>query len=148
VKIGGIAAAMIALALFCVARVALALPSDPEEYNQAAAVAQRHRADLMKIPHVKSVDAAWNTAGEVFISVDVDDQANLSEVERKVPSQLEGFWVEIEAGGWVGVLRRGRKANRNEPSPQPTRFPTVDAHGHHHHTWLKPASPGATPASP
>lgn len=138
---------MIALALFCVARVALALPSDPEEYNQAAAVAQRHRADLMKIPHVKSVEAAWNTDDEVFISVDVDDQANLTEVERKVPSQLEGFWVGIEAGGRVGVLRRGRKANQDEPSSQPTRFPIVDAQGHHHHTWLKPASPASTPGA-
>ena len=118
---------MVALSLFYVARVAVALPSDPEEYNRAVAVAQRHRSDLMKIPHVKEVRAAWDTDGEVFISVDVDNPANLTEVERKVPSQLEGFWVQIGAGGWVGVLRRGRKADQNEPSSQPTRFPTLDA---------------------
>ena len=122
-----------------IARNATALPTDPEEYNEAASVAQHHRAVLMKIPHVKNVNAAWDAQGEVFIVVDVDVKANVDDVERQVPSQFEGFPVEVEAEVLVGSLRRERKVDQSKPPPPPARSPTVDDHGNHHHTWLKSA---------
>ena len=68
-----------------------------QEFFEAKAVSKRHKAELMKIPHVRSVDAEPNLQKEIAISVQVDDPKNVDEVTYKLPSQLEGFPVDVDA---------------------------------------------------
>ena len=114
-----------------------------EDLRDANAVSRRHRAELMKIPHVKVVTGEVNSRNEAAILIEVDSQKNVDEVLRKAPSQIEGYPVEVDeappeddpasaAGHW-GVA----------PDPPPT----IDKNGYYHHTWLKPAMPVPTPGA-
>ena len=147
VKIGKIAAGLIAIVLIAsVVRDARAGTPDQEQAAQdlrdAEAVCKRHRAELMKVQHVTVVTGEVDGRNEAAILVEVDDQKNIDSVMRQVPSQIEGFPVDVdegqgddespafrsEAGHWGGV----------SPTPTP---PTIDKNGYYHHTWLKPSEP-------
>jgi hypothetical protein len=151
VKIGKIAVALIAIALVaCFVRDARAQTPGQEQAAQdlrdAEAVSKRHRAELMKIPHVRVVTGEVDGQNEAAILVEVDDQKNVDSVMRQVPSQIEGFPVEVdegegddespafrsEAGHWGNV----------DPTPIP---PTIDKNGYYHHAWLKPSAPATKP---
>ena len=142
---------MIAIALVaCVARNVRAQTPEQEQAAQdlrdADAVCKRHRAELMKIPHVKAVTSEVDGQNEAAILVEVDDQKSIDAVTRQVPSQLEGFPVEVdeaevdddsssEAGHWGDVV----------PTPTP---PTIDKNGYYHHVWIKPSAPATNPSAP
>ena len=65
-----------------------------KDTQAAEAVRHRHLADLMKTPHV--VGVAIDLAGpQIAFDVEVDQQANVAEVERSVPSKIEGYDVEV-----------------------------------------------------
>ena len=144
VDIRKIAAALIAVALLV--GIARAQTPDQErtaqELRDAEAVSKRHRAELMKIPHVKVVTGEVDPRNEAAILLEVDDQKNVDEVMRKAPSRIEGFPVEVD---------EAEDTNDETPiEPEDSganRFPTIDENGNHHHTWLKPAAPLATPAT-
>ena len=147
-KIGKIGACLIALALMAgIARNAKAQDEESEiavgDLQDAEAVCQKHRAELMKIPHVRVVTAEIDPRKDAVILVMVDDPGNADEVTRKLPSRLEGFPVEV--GGNYAETLHGDFAVFEHGA---THLPTVDKNGYYHHAWLKPASPGATPASP
>jgi hypothetical protein len=117
----------------------VAAPADDQathEMHEAEAVSKRHEADLKKIPHVRSVDAEPNLQKEIAIRVQVDDPKNVDEVTYKLPSQLEGFPVDVDAAfdAQSGVssadvdLGEGLFVeNGFESSAKPTR--TTDAKG-------------------
>ena len=101
-----------------------------EDLRDANAVSRRHRAELMKIPHVKVVTGEVNSRNEAAILIEVDSQKNVDEVMRKAPSKIEGFPVEVDeaqpednpasdAGHW-GIA----------PDPPST----IDQNGYYHHT--------------
>jgi hypothetical protein len=147
-KIGKIAAALMLIALIPgIARHAKAGTPEQEQAAQdlrdAEAVSKRHRAELMKIPHVTVVTGEVDGQNEAAILVEVDDQKNIDSVMRQVPSKLEGFPVEVdegqadddtssEAGHWGGAA----------PTPVP---PTIDKNGYYHHAWLKPSAHAGNP---
>src|SRR5258708_31574370 len=102
-KNGKIAAAFIVMAL--VASVVRDATAETPEQEQAAqdlrdaeAVSKRHRAELMKIPHVRVVTGEVDGRNEAAILIEVDDQKNIDSVMRQVPSKLEGFPVEVDEG--------------------------------------------------
>lgn len=66
------------------------------------AIVDKNRAHLMKIPHVDDVSACGTPERESAICVQVENHKYLSEVERKIPSQIEGLPVRIEPRdqGW------------------------------------------------
>ena len=73
----------------------VAQASDLEKATaDAEAVRKRHLAELMKIPHVTGVSLDVGPS-EIIIDVWVDKPANVSEVERRVPSKLEGYDVDV-----------------------------------------------------
>ena len=153
-KIGKIAAGLIAIAL--VASVVRDARAETPEQEQAAqdlrdaeAVSKRHRAELMKIPHVRVVTGEVNGRNEAAILIEVDDQKNVDSVMRQVPSKLEGFPVEVDEGqgdddndlGNVNSVNVGHWGDA-APTPIP---PTIDKQGYYHHTWLKPSGPATKP---
>jgi hypothetical protein len=134
-KIGKIAAGLTAIALVAgVARNAKAqTPAEEpaaEDLREAEAVTARHRAELMKIPHVRVVTGEVDGQNEAAILVEVDDQKNLDAVMRKVPSQIEGFPVEVDEDD---------AASDTEHASSPP--PTIDEQGIHRHTLIKPLAP-------
>jgi hypothetical protein len=144
-KIDKFAAALIALALAAgVARHAQAQTlSDEhaaEDLREAEAAGKRHRAELMKIPHVRVVTGELDSRHDAAILIEVDDQKFADQVTRQLPSKIEGFPVEVDEQDQAADL-----APENEPAAQPTRFPTIDKMGIYHHTWLKPAAPAPNP---
>jgi hypothetical protein len=150
VKIWKIAAALIGIAL--VANGAVNVMAQTPEKDQAAqdlrdaeAVCQRHRAELMKIPHVRVVTGEVDGQNEAAILVEVDDQKNIDSVTREVPSQLEGFPVEIDEGApddEVGFRDEAGHGGNVAPTPTP---PTIDKNGYYHHTWAQPSAPATKP---
>jgi formylglycine-generating enzyme required for sulfatase activity len=131
VKIEKIAAVLIAVALMAsVARNAGAQTPDAEQAAQdlhdAEAVSKRHSAELMKIPHVTVVTGEVDAGNEAAILVEVDEQKNVDAVTRQLPSQIEGFPVEVdeernfrsEAGHW------GNESEAEDGSPRATSLPT------------------------
>ena len=139
-KVGKIAAALIVIALVAsFARNARALTPEQEQAAQdlrdAEAVSKRHRAELMKIPHVRVVTGEVDGRNEAAILVEVDDQKNIDSVMRQVPSKLEGFPVEVDEGqgdddsGSINSLNVGHWGEA-APTPIP---PTIDKQGYHHH---------------
>src|ERR1700730_16284708 len=58
---------------------------DVHEMQQAEEVSKRHTAELLKIHHVRKVVAERN------------GQKNIEEVTNQLPSQIEGFPVDIDA---------------------------------------------------
>jgi hypothetical protein len=150
VKVGKIAAVFSALVVLFAVSAQYAKAQAPEEeragedLREANAVSKRHRAELMKIPHVKVVTGEVNSRNEAAILIEVDSQKNVDEVMRSAPSQIEGYPVEVDEappeddpnsaiGHW----------GQADPDPPPT----IDKDGYFHHTWLKPAMPVATPGA-
>ena len=102
-KSGKIGAALIAIALLASsARNAKAQTPDQErtaeDLHDAEAVSKRHRAELMKIPHVRVVTGEVDGRNEAGILVEVDDQKNVDAVRRQLPSKIEGFPVDVDEG--------------------------------------------------
>ena len=149
-KIGKIAATMIAIALVaCVARNAGAETPEQEQAAQdlrdAEAAGKRHRAELMKIPHVQAVTGEVDGRNEAAILIEVDDQKNIDAVTRQLPSRIEGFPVEVDES----VPEIGKtdsmiflKDDAATPTPLP---PTIDKMGIHHHVWLPATNPDPQP---
>jgi len=61
----------------------------------AEAVRKRHLAELMKIPHVTGIAIASGPYGNTIFQIEVDKPENVPEVERRVPSKLEGYDVDV-----------------------------------------------------
>jgi hypothetical protein len=70
---------------------------DAHEMQQAEEVSKRHSAELLKIHHVRKVVAERNGQKEIAILVQVDDPKNIEEVTNELPSQIEGFPVDVDA---------------------------------------------------
>ena len=70
---------------------------DAHEMQQAEEVSKRHTAELLKIHHVRKVVAERNAQKEIAILVQVDDPKYIEEVTNKLPSQIEGFPVDVDA---------------------------------------------------
>ncbi|MFZ2062979.1 MAG: hypothetical protein WAU82_18370 [Candidatus Binatus sp.] len=139
-RIGKIAAGLIAIAVVaCFVRNARALTLEQEQAAQdlrdAEAVSKRHRAELMKIPHVTVVTGELDSQNEAAILVEVDDQKNIDSVMRQVPSKLEGFPVEIDEG----VPESEQVLNYSHKGFGPP--PTIDQQGYYHHAWSNPSAP-------
>jgi hypothetical protein len=101
VDIRNIAAAFIALVVVAgIAQNANAQTTDQErtarELQDAEAVSKRHRDELMKVPHVRVVTGEVDGRSEAAILVEVDDQKNVDEVMRRLPSKIEGFPVDVD----------------------------------------------------
>ncbi len=151
-KIGKITAGLIVVALIaCAAQNVRAETPEQEQAAQdlrdANAASSRHRAELMKIPHVKAVTGEVDGQNEAAILVEVDDQKNIDAVTRQVPSQIEGFPVEVDEDQGDDDDSRGSAAGewgKVDPTPIP---PTIDKNGYYHHTWLKPSAPAANPSA-
>jgi hypothetical protein len=146
-KIGKIAARFVAIALLVsFARNVRAQTPDEdrakEDLHGAKAVAKRHRDELMKIPHVRVVTAEIDGQSDAAILVEVDDEKNVDEVTRQLPSQLEGFPVEVDEGDTVdgsGSSITAGEFGDAAATAMPTPFPEVDKYGIYHHSW--PAAP-------
>ena len=71
-------------------------------YKATKAIVDKNRAHLMEIPHVDHVSACVGPDREWAICVQVENHKYLSEVQRKIPSQIEGLPVRIEPldQGW------------------------------------------------
>jgi hypothetical protein len=143
-KNGKIAAAFIVMALVAsVVRIARAETPEQEQAAQdlrdAEAVSKRHRAELMKIPHVRVVTGEVDGRNEAAILIEVDEQRNVDAVMRQVPSKLEGFPVEVDEGAPESeqILNY-----RNQDTGPP---PTIDKNGYYHHAWLKSSEPATKP---
>jgi hypothetical protein len=146
VKIGKVVIGLIAIALVaCVVRNAWAETLEQEQAAQdlrdAEAAGKRHRAELMKIPHVQAVTGELDGRNEAAILIEVDDQTNVDAVTRQLPSKIEGFPVEVDEripesakGGSMIFLK--------DDTPVP---PTIDKNGYYHHAWLKPSAPATNP---
>ncbi len=134
------------MVLALVARVAKAGTPEQEQAAQdlrdAEAVCKRHRAELMKIPHVRVVTGEIDGRNEAAILVEVDDQKNIDAVMRQVPSKLEGFPVEVDEGAPDLKDEAIPQSIAGAPTP-----PTIDKNGYYHHTWLKPSAPATNPAA-
>ncbi len=148
-KIGKIPAALITLALMTwFVRNAGAQTVQQEQAAQdlrdAEAVSKRHRAELMKIPHVTVVTGEVDSQNEAAILVEVDDQKNIDSVMRQVPSKLEGFPVDVDEGQGDDDSRTAASEAGHwgaaAPSPIP---PTIDKNGYYHHAWSNPTAPAA-----
>jgi hypothetical protein len=148
VKIGKIAAALIAIALVaCVVRSARAETLEQEQaaldLRDAEAAGKRHSVELMKIPHVQAVTGELDGRNEAAILIEVDDQKNVDAVTRQLPSKIEGFPVEVDEN--VPEIGKGGsmiflKDDAATPTP-----PTIDKNGYYHHAWLKPSAPATKP---
>jgi hypothetical protein len=149
VKVGKIALALIAIALVaCVVRNAGAETPEQEQAAQdlrdAEAAGKRHRAELMKIPHVRVVTGEIDGRNEAAILVEVDDQKNVDAVMRQLPSKIEGFPVEVDEG--APDVKGGSMIFLKDDSATPTPLPpTIDKMGIHHHVWIKPSAPATKP---
>ncbi|MGH7924097.1 MAG: hypothetical protein ACREQH_05835 [Candidatus Binatus sp.] len=145
-KLGKIAWVAIAIALVACAAPdlnaqTLAQEQTAEDLHDAEAAAKRHRAELMKIPHVRVVTGEIDGQHEAAILVEVDDQKNIDAVTRQLPSKIEGFPVEVDES-------EGDSPPGNEAAATPTPFPTIDKYGYYHHTWPQPPEPATKPDAP
>jgi hypothetical protein len=151
VKTRGIALTFVAMILIAgIARSAGQTPDQEravQDMRDARSAAERHRAELMKIPHVRVVTGEVNSRSEAAILIEVDDQKNVDEVMRKAPSQIEGFPVEVDEQESAEETQGDFKIYEREDSPDKKRFPTIDQDGYYHHNWLKRAMPAATPGA-
>jgi hypothetical protein len=148
-KIGKIVGTLMAIAL--VAGIARNAKAETPEQEQAAqdlrdaeAVSKRHRAELMKIPHVRVVTGEVDGRNEAAILIEVDDQKNIDSVMRQVPSKLEGFPVEVDESAPESSGKGGFGIDFRESVATPTP-PTIDKNGYYHHAWLKPSAPATKP---
>lgn len=148
-KVGKIAAAfvaslMVALIPWCARAQTPQQEQAAQDMRDARSVAERHRTELMKIPHVKLVTGEVDSRNEAAILVEVDSQKNVDEVMRKAPSRIEGFPVEVDLVGPEDE-QSSEAGHWGIPAADPRRFPTIDKDGHYHHVWMKSATPAATP---
>jgi hypothetical protein len=139
-KIGKITAVVMAIALVaCVARNARAQAQTleaeraAEDLHDAEAAAKRHRAELMKIPHVRVVTGEVDGQGDAAILVEVDEQKNVDGVTRQLPSQVEGFPVEVDEGDGAEV--ESSLIGTGASPAQPT---TINANGYGQYIHLRP----------
>jgi hypothetical protein len=66
------------------------------EYETAAAQATiKKNGWILKLPHVKSMGTMNAVDGSTIITVTVDSEKHLDEVENEVPSKLDGFSVMV-----------------------------------------------------
>ena len=150
-KVGKIAAALIAIAVVtCFVRNASALTLEQEQAKQdlldADAVSKRHRAELMKIPHVRVVTGEVDGRNEAAILIEVDEQRNVDAVMRQVPSKIEGFPVEVDEGQGDDESPADHSDIGHWGNAAPTPIPpTIDKQGYYHHAWLKPSAPATKP---
>jgi hypothetical protein len=153
-KIGKIAAGVMAIALVAgVARNAraqaktLEAEQSDEDLHDAEAAAQRHRAELMKIPHVRVVTGEVDGQNEAAILVEVDEQKNIDAVTRQLPSQIEGFPVEVdESEGdakWSDI-----NGNTWSVGASPAPPSTINSKGYNLHTLLNPPPAAVSPDAP
>jgi hypothetical protein len=143
-KVGKIAAGLISIALVgCFVRNLRAETPEQEQAAQdlrdAEAVSKRHRAELMKIPHVSVVTGEVDGQNEAAILIEVDDQKNVDSVMRQVPSKLEGFPVEVDESAPESEQILNYRVQGIGPPP------TIDKQGYHHHEWLKPSASATKP---
>jgi hypothetical protein len=80
--------------------VALNSPQSPDtqaavETQAAEDVRQRHLPEMLKIPHVVGMGTELKGSETIF-NVLVDKEENVPQVERMVPSRIEGYDVEVE----------------------------------------------------
>lgn len=59
-------------------------------------VRQRHLPEMLKIPHVVNMGIELKDS-EIIFNVQVDKEENVPQVERMVPSEIEGYDVDVEA---------------------------------------------------
>jgi hypothetical protein len=153
-KIRNLTVALIAIALIAgVARTVKAQVPDKEraaeDLRDAEAAARRHRAELMKIPHVRVVTGEVDGQHEAAILVEVDDQKNVDMVTRQLPSKIEGFPVEVDEREDADVDSDGTSEaghwGDGAPTPVP---PLIDERGYYHHTWMKPSGPATNSDAP
>jgi hypothetical protein len=88
---------------------------DAVDTQAAEDVRQRHLPEMLKIPHVVNMGIEFKDS-EIIFNVQVDKEANVPQVERMVPSKIEGYDVVVEPVP-TGVLWYG------------------------YHSFIKPASP-------
>jgi hypothetical protein len=148
VKVGNIAIGLLAIALVaCIARDARAqTPNEEqskEDLREVQAVSKRHRAELMKIPHVSVVTAQIDSRNEAEILVEVDDPKNVDSVMREVPSQIEGFPVEVGEHDSDDESVEGGITVHSFGTPAAAPPPTIDKNGYYHHTWIHATKPDA-----
>ena len=74
-----------------------------EDLRDAASAGKRHRAELMKIPHVRIVTGEIDSQNDAAILVQVDDPKNVDAVTRQLPSKIEGFPVEVDMAGVLDI---------------------------------------------
>jgi hypothetical protein len=146
-KIGKIAAVVMAIALVAgVARNARAQAQTleaeraAEDLQDAEAAAKRHRAELMKIPHVRVVTGEVDGQGDAAILVEVDEQKNVDGVTRQLPSQIEGFPVEVDEGDGAEVESSLIGTGASPAPPM-----TISANGYGQYIHLRPRTNPDTP---
>jgi len=153
-KIRKIAVGVLAIALIAgVARNAraqaktLEAEQADEDLHDAEAAAKQHRAELMKIPHVRVVTGELDGQNEAAILVEVDEQKNVDAVTRQLPSQIEGFPVEVDesdgAEGQSDIL-----ANHWSAPASTAPSTTSNSKGYNLHTLLNPPPAAASPDAP
>jgi len=73
----------------------------PPELQAAEVVRQRHEAELMKLPHVASVELDNDDKDAIKIAVKVSDtdgvkiKHDIEAVRRQVPPEIEGYQTEV-----------------------------------------------------
>ena len=138
------------LLVACVVRDVRAETPEQEQAAQdlrdAEAAGKRHRAELMKIPHVRVVTGEVDGRNEAAILVEVDDQKNVDSVMRQLPSKIEGFPVEVDEGApeVESPASRSETAHWGNVAATPLP-PTIDKMGIHHHVWIPATNPDAQP---
>lgn len=64
------------------------------ELQAADEARRRHLDELKKIPHVVKVEVDPRD-GDIFINVEVEEDASLDKVRRAAPPKIEGYDVEV-----------------------------------------------------
>jgi hypothetical protein len=101
--------AVIAFSLMIAGIVAAQDDLNPDA-KQVAAVRREHLAELMKIPHVVGVATELTDDGDVVLDLEVDKAENVTDVERRAPSEVDGFPVDVdvvehaEAGPYIATF--------------------------------------------
>jgi len=145
-KTGKIAAALLVLALLATLtqRAKAQTPYQEQaedDLHSAEAVAKRHQAELMKIPHVRVVTGEIDEQNEAAILVQVDDKKNVDAATRQLPSQIEGFPVEVDPHDDAEDESSAEPEHEDEGDATPTPFPEIDQNGVYHHSWIHAGTP-------
>jgi hypothetical protein len=67
----------------------------PPELQKAEEVRQRHQAQLMRLPHVGSVELDNDDKDAIKIDLTVMDEDDIEDVRRQVPPKIEGYDTEV-----------------------------------------------------